>query len=518
MVTDPERLYRTALQQFEQKSFESSEATLAALLNSVPAHARGHLLQASIDLRFRRYRKAHLHVMHAAGAMPADAESEYALFGKLGIFNEHAEMVASAERLLAWRLRDVAQLSQVISALSAIGAFALADRFAEQMQRRAPNLPATLMAQGYLAVHNGAFDLAENALSRAVAIQPRMGMASWLLSRLQTQTLQKNHVDQLRRVLADPASLRPVDSAFLGYALHKELHDLGDFAGAWAALAAACASKRQITPYDEASMMALFDAIEAMPIRPAMAEPEAAAAMPIFIVGMHRSGTTLLERMLGRHPQVVDCGETYRFTAQLREAADHHCKGVVDQRIIASAAGVDAAAIARGYLESCRWRLRDDCTHFTEKLPSNFLVIGLIKQALPQARILHMRRDPMDTCLSNLRELFSDACAYSYDQGELGRYYRRYERLMAHWHRCFPGEILDVRYEDLVAQPEAEARRVLDYCGLPWRDDVIDVTGHAGAVTTASAVQVRSPIHRRSVGAWRAYEVQLAPLRGILDA
>lgn len=518
MVTDTERLYRTALQQFEQKSFESSEATLTALLNSVPAHARGNLLQSSIDLRCRRYRKAHAHAMCAAGSMPAEAESEYALFGKLGVFNEHAAMVASAERLLPLRLRDPAQLTQMISSLSAIGAFALADRFAEQLQRRAPNLPATLLAQGYLAVHKGDFDLAENVLTRAVAIQPRIGMASWLLSRLHTQTSQKNHVDGLRRVLSDRASLRPVDSAFLGFALHKELHDLGDYAGAWEALAAACALKRQITPYDEASMMALFESIEAAPIVPAMGESDAGAATPIFIVGMHRSGTTLLERMLGRHPHVVDCGETYRFTAQLREAADHQCKGVVDLRIIESAARFDAAAIARGYLESCRWRLRADSSHYTEKLPSNFLIIGLIKQALPQARILHMRRDPMDTCWSNLRELFSDACAYSYDQGELGRYYRRYERLMAHWHRCFPGEILDVRYEDLVANPEAEARRVLDYCGLSWRDDVIDVAGHAGAVATASAVQVRSPIHRRSIGAWRAYENPLAPLRAILDA
>ena len=517
MTANVDTLYRLAGAQVRDRQFERAATTLSSLLMLAPRHAGARLLQAGIALREDRYRIAHAHILTVAASPPADAATEYDLFQRLRTFNEHALMIDSAQRLLSLKPIDIGQQMQVASSLSGIGAPELAERVWERMQSREPRHVATLLTEGYLATNQGEFDRAERALEAAIARESRLAMAHWLLARLRTQTAASNHVERLRQVLAD-RSLTPPDRMQIGFALHKELHDLGEFPSAWDALSAACALKRQVTPYDESAMMALFDVLEAAPVAASSAAPRSADATPIFIVGMHRSGTTLLERMLGRHPQVVDCGETYRFTAQLREAADHQCKGVVDARIVQSAARVDVDAIARGYLESCRWRLRGDATHYTEKLPSNFLIVGLIKQALPEARILHMRRDPMDTGLSNLRELFSDACAYSYDQGEFGRYYRRYERLMAHWHRRFPGEILDVRYEDLVAHPASEARRVLDYCGLPWRDDVVDVTGHGGAVTTASAVQVRSPIHRRSVGAWRAYEAQLAPLRAILEA
>ena len=517
MTAQVDALVRLAHGQFRDRQFELAATTLSGVLMMSPQHVGARLLQAAIDLRLDRYRNAHAHVLAVAAHPPTDAATEYELFQRLRTFNEHALMAESARRLLGLKPLDVGQQMQLASSLSGIGAAELAEQVLKRMQAKEPRHVATLLTDGYLATNQGDFPRAKQALEAAIARESRLAMAHWLLARLRTQNEASNHVARLRRVLAD-RSLTAPDRAQIGFALHKELHDLGEVAAAWEALVTACAQKREITPYDEAATMALFDAIEAAPRWPSASVPADAAATPIFIVGMHRSGTTLLERMLGRHPQVVDCGETYRFTAQLREAADHQCKGVVDARIIQSADRFDAAAIARGYAAASRWRLREDSTHYTEKLPSNFLLIGLIKRALPQARILHMRRDPMDTCLSNLRELFSDACAYSYDQGELGRYYRRYERLMAHWHRCFPGEILDVRYEDLVANPEAEARRVLDYCGLPWRDDVVDVTGHGGAVTTASAVQVRSPIHRRSVGGWRTYEAQMAPLRAILGA
>lgn len=517
MSVNVDALYRLASGQMRDRQYDLAATTLASLLLLAPRHAGARLLQASIALRQDRYRSAHADVLAAAALPPADAATEYELFQCLRTFNEHARMVESAQRLLALKPIGIGQQMQLASSLSGIGAPDLAEEVLQRMHAREPRHVATLLTAGYLATNQGQFDRAEQALEAAIARESRLAMAHWLLARLRTQTTASNHVERLRRVLAD-RSLTPPDRAQIGFALHKELHDLDEFQTAWEALSTASALKRQITPYDEPAMMALFDALEAAPAAASSAPRRDVDVTPIFIVGMHRSGTTLLERMLGRHPQVVDCGETYRFTAQLREAADHQCKGVLDTRILQSASRFDVGAIARGYVDSCRWRLRDGATHYTEKLPSNFQMVGLIKQALPAARILHMRRDPMDTCLSNLRELFSDACAYSYDQHELGRYYQRYDRLMAHWHRSFPGEILDVCYEDLVANPEAEARRVLDYCALPWRDDVVDVAGHGGAVTTASAVQVRSPIHQRSIGAWRAYETQLAPLRAMLEA
>jgi tetratricopeptide (TPR) repeat protein len=517
MSGSTDALLRRAQQQVQGKQFESAETTLTALLQLDPRNVRAKLLLSQLELRADRYNSARRLCLDAHALAPTDAEIAYDLFQRLRGFTEHAAMVATAERLLSMRPLDPARQMQLASSLGAIGAAELAEQVAAQMRKRAPNHPATLLTEGYLATHRGDFVAAEAALERGIAVEPRLAMAHWLLSRLRSYGSDDHHLPRLHKLVADPV-LTPADAALAGFALHKELHDSGDHAAAWRALERACAHKRRITPYDEPAMMALFDRLEAQTAGAIAAAPAPDAPTPIFIVGMHRSGTTLLERMLGRHPQVEDCGETYRFTAQLRAAADHQCRGVLDERILERSERFDHAAIGRGYVASCGWRLGAGKTHFTEKLPSNFLALGLIKRALPRARFLHMQRDPLDTCLSNLRELFSDACAYSYDQQELGRYYLRYRRLMAHWHALYPGEILDVRYEDLVADPLAQARRVLDYCGLPWRDDVVDVAAHTGVVTTASAVQVRSPIHGRSVGAWRAYAEELAPLRAILGA
>ncbi|MCC6561675.1 MAG: sulfotransferase [Xanthomonadales bacterium] len=517
MNSDIEKMFRTASAQYSEAQLDLAAKSLASLLRLEPRYALAHLLMSSIELRCDRYRSARDAVLAASAQPMLSAAGEFQLFQRLRHFNEHALMVESARRMLTLSPLDIGQQMQVVSGLSGIGAPALAKSLLARMKSLDPRHISTLLTEGYLAISEGDFYRAEQSLEAAVEREPRLAMAHWLLARLRTKSSDSNHVERLKHVMENP-TLSKQDRIQLGFSLHKELHDLGEFGAAWDALTAACLSKRQATHYAELETMALFDLIEAMRLEGQSLRGHDDYAIPIFIVGMHRSGTTLLERMLGRHPRIVDCGESYRFTAQLRYAADHGCRGVADARIIEAIAGFDAKEIARGYLESCRWRLRSGSSHFTEKLPSNFLVIGLIKHALPQARILHMCRDPMDVCLSNLRELFSDACGYSYDQGELGRYYQRYQRLMAHWHRCFPGEILDVHYEELVAEPEAVARRVLGYCGLPWHGDVIDLTGNAGAVTTASAIQVRSPIHRRSIGGWRAYEPQLAQLRAIVDA
>ena len=512
-------LLRSAATQIERNQFDAAAITLESALLLAPQHVPARLLAVNAYLRLDQPRAAHAHALQAAQTKPPDAGSELDLFNRLRGFNEFSLMIASGERLLAHKGLTPVQCMQVASGLSAIGAAELANAMGERMRVQAPKHPATLLTLGSLATHRGDFDAAETALEQGIKVEPRLAMAHWLLARLRTQTRDRHHIARLTQLVADPV-LTPTDNALAGFALHKELHDVGDHALAWRALERACAVKRRNNGYDEAGTMALFDALHAQP-RPK--EPPVASApmpgpVPIFIVGMHRSGTTLLERILGRHAMVQDCGETYRFTAQWRLAANHHCRGVVDAGIIALTGKLDHARVGAAFLAACRERLAPEVTHFTEKLPSNFLAIDLIKRALPHARILHMQRDPMDTCLSNLRELFSDACAYSYDQGELARYYLRYARLMQHWHQVYPDQILDVRYEDLVADPQAQARRVLAYCGLPWRDACVDDNAVAGVVTTASSVQVRAPIHARSVGGWRSYETQLEPMRAILSS
>ena len=305
----------------------------------------------------------------------------------------------------------------------------------------------------------------------------------------------------------------------LAYALHKELDDVGDTAAAGEALTLACRAKRSTLKYESEESRRLVDALIELPI--AAGEPTSTAAggsprVPIFIVGMHRSGTTLLEQLLDGHSDIHGVGELYDFTNQMRWATDYHCHGVIDEALVRkAAAGVDLAEAGRGYLQKMEWRLGKE-RFFTDKLPSNFLNIGFICQALPQAKILHMVRDPVETCFSNLRELFSDANPYSYDQQELAFYYRQYERLMAHWHAACPGRILDVDYGRLTRDTEAVLREVADFCGFGFEPGMLALQERTRGVATASAVQVRDRVVALERPKWAPYEGYLQPLiRGL---
>jgi len=239
---------------------------------------------------------------------------------------------------------------------------------------------------------------------------------------------------------------------------------------------------------------------------------------PVFIVGMPRSGTTLLERILGSHPDIEDAGELLDFVRQMRWCADAAGDKLLDLDLARKAEGtVDWAELGRRYLDRTQWRAKGKPV-YTDKLPPNFLNVAYIARALPQARILHMVRGSMDTCFSNLKMLFAGAYPPSYDQIEMADHFRGYRALMTHWHEAFPGRILDVHYDQLVNEPERVAREVLEFCGLPWHEGIAAIEKRSGTVATASTAQVREPIHQRFLEQWRRYEAHLGPLRERLGA
>ncbi|MEO6104315.1 MAG: sulfotransferase, partial [Pseudoxanthomonas sp.] len=237
---------------------------------------------------------------------------------------------------------------------------------------------------------------------------------------------------------------------------------------------------------------------------------------PIFIVGMPRSGTTLLERILGRHSQVTPAGELADFSHQWRWVADQHGHRLLDEGLLAAADATDFVEVGRRYLQQTQWRAAGKAW-FVDKLPPNFMLAGFIGKALPQARILHMRREPMDLCFSNWRALFGDSFGYSYDLATLAAHHRQYARLMAHWHAVMPGAIHDVDYVRLASDTETEARALLDFCGLPFEAGCLDDAGNDAPVATLSSAQVREPMRAR-VSEWRRYESQLEALRAQLQA
>ena len=328
----------------------------------------------------------------------------------------------------------------------------------------------------------------------------------------------------LRRMLSLAKSeekLGTEDRAILDYALGKAHADIAAHAEAFNHFSKGAALMRMNLSYDDAFAFRYFDRIESLfsdQLIKAKSGSGNPSDRPIFVMGMPRSGSSLIEQILASHPQVMGAGELPILNAILPALAlkDRPNEAVLYPEYVSGLNASDFGELARAYLTRCAPYAREDAK-FTDKLPSNFFYLGLIHLMLPNARIIHTVRDPMDTCVSCFTNYFAGNQDYTYNLGELGRFYKRYQRLMEHWRRVLPeGAFIDVRYEDMVADTEAQARRLLDYCGLPWDDACLRFYEAKRLVKTASSRQVREPIYSRSVGRWRDYEPWLGPLKAEL--
>jgi len=476
-----------------------------------PGHAMAMLRASRMALSLGRYRDGLDYTLRALARRPGSDEAVLTLVRALRMYNEPVALLECVEHSRWRERRSATWLTDLAMMVSTIGANDLAMEMLDLAIIREPNNPQTRYFRGVVQMFFGDMEASERELELCIAKAPGFTQAHWVLSRLRKQTEDANHVERMRALIPKVPRGSESDS-YLAFALHNELHDLGRFADSWQALQQGCRCKRQLTPHDRTDARRMYDGLMALAdeqfVQP-VAQPEV-TFVPVFIVGMHRSGSTLLEQLLGGHPMVADGGETYSFTTQMRYAADYRNKGVVDAELVRRAAKVDYGLVGRRFDEATAWRAKG-MPYLTEKLPSNFLNLGFIAKALPQARMLHMVRDPLDTCFSNLRTMFSDVNTFSYDQQELAEWYGQYRQLMAHWHKVMPGRILDVHYDALVEDPEGVMRGVLEFCGLPWDAAATTLAG-AGAVATASSPQMRGGIIKNRKAAWSPYEKQLQPL------
>jgi hypothetical protein len=363
---------------------------------------------------------------------------------------------------------------------------------------------------------NGRLAEAEAEMEACLKLGPTFGRASLSLARIRKQTAESNHVDFLQERLRSVAR-GSEDHAAFEFALYKEYEDLGNPDAAWAALQRANAVMADRLPYDPGQEERLFDLlIERFgPAEPADTLAPATGPTPIFIVGLPRSGTTLLERVLGSHSQVESAGELSDLPRQLRWVADAHGHPIVDEGLLRAIPRLDFDLLGRRYLHQTQWRANGK-PFYIDKLPPNFMLIGCIRRALPQAKVVHIVREPMDVCFSNYRAMFGDAYAYSYDLERLAHHYRQYARLMQHWRRAFPGFVVDVPYSGLVLETERTCRELLAACGLRYEEGCLDHTRNSTSVATLSSAQVRKPIHSRGIGEWRRYGAHLQGLQSLL--
>ncbi len=502
---------------------EEAQAGFAAALALDPDFTEAHAGRAGCLLALGRAEEAVTACGEALLLDPDFVAARQVLASALGAQRRYREALAQWQEALALAPDSLAIRRGLADTLQTVGrAREAASAYAACLERAVGNADATAELEASRAaalLEMGEIEAAGQGLERAIALRPDRLGPYLALANARPVRHGDAMVARLEELAARRHALSVHDRIMLCFALHKACTDLGDPTRGFAFLQEGATLRRNQLAYDERAELAALDA----PRRAFTAELMAGlagqgdpSALPVFILGMPRSGSTLIEQMLASHPRVVGGGERGDFTAALRAAARREGSLDDSDAFVAALTPEMLRRIGASYverLESAAAGTKADPLRITDKLPDNFRHVGLIHLALPHARIIHTRRDRVNTCLSCYSKLFAAPHAYSYDLGALGRYWQAYDRLMTHWRTVLAeGVMLEVEYEEVVADFPAAARRIVAHCGLDWDEACLDFHRTVRPVRTASVVQVRQPIYRSSVGKWRPDAATLRPL------
>ena len=497
---------------------QADELALQVLQNE-PVHQQAHYIAGTAAMALGQSQRALQHLHEAASRPPRRADYVVEFAKALLRTRRHGEALHIASVAMSLAPRDPMLLSTLGLIYNQCHAHERATAVFREAAALAPDNPACRFNYAMSLAFSGKGTLARSELDACLRLQPYYWPAHGLLSRLQRQTIEHNHVQHLLMLLTKTGDNAHALSQ-LHMALGKEYEDLGEYDLAFEHFTAGKSATRHLRDYstsrDEAIVQALINAFP---------EPMAATAAclsdePVFVIGMPRSGTTLVERILSSHPEVYAAGELDNFNITLNRLAGEASDILFNPALIARVGELPWEKLGEQYLASTR-PLTSLKPRFIDKFPHNFLYAGFIACALPNARIICLRRHPLDTCLGNLREPFTEVSpfhGYSFDLMDIGRYYILFDRLMAHWKRVLPGRVFEVDYESLVTSPEASTRRLLEHCQLPWNDACLHHERNLTPATTASSLQVRAPLNRDSLQRWKRYEGHLTELRSLLTS
>jgi tetratricopeptide (TPR) repeat protein len=505
---------QAARRAMEARDAAAAQNAVNALLQAHPAYPPAWLTASVLALDLgqpQRALQAAARGLHLSPSQPALLVQQVRCLTALGDQPGALHAARNAEARIAASPPAQYELG---NAFAALGRYDDALRLIDAARASQPADPSILYNRATVLRFLGRFAEAEADLDSVIARTPADWEAYALRSGLRTQTPGHNHVAEFRSVLARgvPAWAGEVQ---LRYALAKELEDLGAYAASFAELSQGAAKRRQFLQYDVAEDIATIDRIIATLNRYWLARAPAGqpGAAPLFIFGLPRSGTTLVERILGSHGDLVSLGELNDFPAALMQcAAQTQALARPDKlALVALSATLDPAPLGAAYLARVR-RHAPSRPRFIDKLPMNYLYAGLIAAALPDATLIHVRRHPMANGYGMYKTLFNQGYPFSYDLDDLGRYIAAYERLMAHWHGLLGSRLITVSYEALVADQEGQTRQLVASCGLAWDEACLAPHRNAAPSSTQSAVQVRRPVHGEAVDHWRHFATELAPL------
>ncbi len=507
---------REAAEHLAQRRYPQAHAACMDVLRSDPENAQAFYLLGVLTADHANHRKAVELFDRALALSTANprylaerARSRVALFDRDGAI-EDAQAAADAPNLSP---RTMDTIGVVYSRL---GLHADAAPLFQRAVDAAPTNAAYLYNLAAALQFMGNFAAAETAFRGAIAAEPGHVRAWSSLILMQRQTTDQNDIPTLESLFATLATAD--DRLHIGHALAKSYEDLGQNEQAMHWLDQAKTLKRQSAPYDATETEALFAAAARTRSTPPSTNDDAA---PIFIVGLPRTGTTLLDRILSSHSDVASAGELSDFALELKRAAGTPSPYVLDSETLAAAANLDLGAIGGRYVARAR-RVVNDAPRFVDKMPLNFFYLPLILRALPNARIICVRRNPADTVLSNYRQLFATSFGYygyAHDLSWTAHYYAQFDRLMAHFRSSLPADrFTEVHYENLVNDIEGEARRLIGFCGLDWQEQCLSFHENAAPVATASASQVRRPLYATSINRWKRHREAMQPALDVLAA
>lgn len=517
---DPRPAYQDAVAALNRAEWPQALALSTGLLPRIPPHAGVHFVAGVAALNMQMMPQALHHLQAAVHLNPARADYAAQLAKALMEGRLMRQAITVAEQALAAGPADALTadtlgvvFTRANEHAKALSMYELAVRLLPQQASYHFNLATSLTFAGRLPE-------AAQEYEACIAREPRYWKAHLALAKLRKATRDDNHVDRLQGLLATPVGGSNAARMYLHLAMSKELEDLGQDAQAFTHLLAGKAAGREGRDYAIDRDAALFQALmEAFPEGSGGGGDGCDSVAPIFVIGMPRTGTTLVDRILSSHPEVHSAGELQNFGVVLKRASRSMTPELIDVDCIRRASNLPWRQVGEAYIESTRPGTGAR-PRFVDKLPHNFLYAGHIARALPNARIICLRRNPMDTCLGNFRQLFTQNTPYydySFDLLDTGRYYLLFDRLMRHWRQVLPGRILEVDYEAIVDAQEASTRQLLEHCGLTWDPACLRFSENTAPVATASAVQVREPLHRNALQRWKRFEAQLAPLRTLLE-
>lgn len=497
-----------------------AEALLRAHLKQHPTDVAAIRMLAEVAARLSRHQDAETLLIRCLELAPSFAPARHNYASVLLRQNKLEEALAQTDRLLASDAHNPGYRNLKAAILGRIGEFTQAMEIYAGVLADYPNHAKVWMSYGHALKSAGHQAECVKAYGKSIELDAGLGEAYWSLANLKTFRFSAAQLDAMRAHLKR-SDLPYEDRFHFHFAIGKALEDAGAHAESFEHYAQGNSLRRKSVGYDAEENSAHVQRSKALFTRQFFAERAgvgADAPDPIFIVGLPRSGSTLLEQILASHSQVEGTMELPDIVSIVRELGGRKTKAQASKypEILATLSGKDLRALGERYLRQTRIQRKTDAPFFIDKLPNNFAHVGLIHLTLPKARIIDARRHPLGCCFSGFKQHFARGQHFTYSLDEIGRYYRDYVELMAHFDEVLPGRVHRVIYEEMVENTEAEVRRLLGYCNLAFEAQCLRFYETERAVRTASSEQVRQPIFRDGMDYWRHYEPWLDPLKRAL--